>query len=487
MKGSIFGATSRNVARAVVAVLSAGLTGGVAPASTALASTGVHGIPRGAAARPAAIPATDWPAYLDGPLHNSYSPAETVITPGTVPNLQLEWRDPMGGGLLASPTVADRSVYIGSKGGWFYRLDEHTGQVLARVYIGRRLAKTCPALGVVSTATYGINPANGQGTLYVAGPDGYLYALRAYNLSREWRSVIALPSGKTSDYFDWSSPTVANGKVYIGVSSECDKPLVRGGVIDYKQATGKKIAEFYTVPKGRTGGSVWSSIGVGTGGDVFATTGNGPADHPRLGFSESIIKLSPAALKLRDRFQVPAAQVTSDGDFGASPVIVGNYVGACNKNGIFYLLNQSTMKVVWEQRIGVAAGHGGGSCLATPASNGTDLFFGGNMTTAGLNGIPAAYNGSVQERVATTGALVWETGLAAIVRGSPTLDGGGVLAAGLAGSQTPNGVELLDAATGLIMEQLVPGVVFAQPVFADNSLFCATDSGLSAWGLPSPS
>ncbi len=66
-----------------------------------------------------------------------------------------------------------------------------------------------------------------------------------------------------------------------------------------------------------------------------------------------------------------------------------------------------------------------GECIATPAYNGTDLFFGGGKIT--ING--TAYPGSVQERLASNGMLVWVIGMAGGVIGSPTLDGGGVLAA----------------------------------------------------------
>jgi outer membrane protein assembly factor BamB len=468
---------------AIAAVLSAGLFGAVAGGGTALGSTALGSTAAGSA-RTQPVPATDWPAYLEGPAHDSYAPSQTAISPATAPNLQQEWQVGMGGVVLASPTVAAGAVFIGSNGGWLYKLSEQTGQVLARVFIGHQPKKSCPATGVVSTATYAHDPVTGRGSVYVAGPDGYLYALRASNLSREWRSAIAIPSSTSSDYFDWSSPTVANGKIYVGVASNCDHPLVRGGVIDYDQATGQKIAEFYTVPKGAVGGSVWSSVGVGANGDVYATTGNGPASHPRLAYSESILKLSPASLTLLGRFQVPAGQVSFDGDFGGSPVMAGGLVGACNKNGIFYLLDQTTMKVAWEQRIGAPSGMG--SCLATPAYDGTDLFVGGNDTAIDVNGIATGFDGSVQERVAATGALVWQTGMTGDVLGSPTLDGAGVIAAGMY-SGPPNGVDLLDAANGQIVAQLAPGIDFAQSVFADNWLFTATGNTVAAWGLKASS
>jgi hypothetical protein len=117
----------------------------------------------------------------------------------------------------------------------------------------------------VSTATVAADPRNHQATVYVAGPDGYPYALSAANLALKCRSVVGIPSKTVNNYYIWSSPMVANEKVYIAISSNCDDPPVRGGIIPFGQATGKKVAEFYTVPAGAQnagGGSVWWSVAV---------------------------------------------------------------------------------------------------------------------------------------------------------------------------------------------------------------------------------
>ena len=218
-----------------------------------------------------AVNASDWPAYLNGPMHSSYNVAEKAIRPANVPALVKKWHFAGAGPTrpgqpghiyLSSPTVADSAVFIGSDTGWFYKLSETTGKVLDKVFIGYQPRKTCGARGFVDTATVAADPSDHQATVYVGGVNGYLYAFRASDLALKWRSVIAIPSTRTSNYFEWSSPTVANGKIYIGVSSNCDNPLIRGGVIGYRQATGKKFAEFYTVPRGAVGGSVWSSVAV---------------------------------------------------------------------------------------------------------------------------------------------------------------------------------------------------------------------------------
>ena len=65
------------------------------------------------------------------------------------------------------------------------------------------------------------------------------------------RWTAAVPT--VSDYFNWSSPAVANGKVYMGVASDCDNPFPPGGVDAFDQATGDRIATYYSVPGGGNG------------------------------------------------------------------------------------------------------------------------------------------------------------------------------------------------------------------------------------------
>jgi outer membrane protein assembly factor BamB len=462
----------RRAGGVLAAVLASGLIGSVLASGAAAAP---------APARPASAArvsaTTGWPAYLDGPLHNSFSAAETSITPARVRRLVLKWHAMPGEYFLASPTVADGAVFIGSSSGWFYKLSLTTGNVLDQIFLGYQPTKTCPGLGTVATATVGRDPRTHRETVYVSGANGYLYALSARNLRPKWKSVIALPSGTVSDYFDWSSPTVANGRIYIGIASNCDEPLVRGGVSGYSQTTGKRFATFFTVPRHEVGGSIWSSVAVAPNGDVFATTGNGPAANQLLGHSESLLKLTPK-LHLLAAFQI-TAQADQDSDFGGSPVIFGRDVGACNKNGFFYALKQSTMKVAWEKKISAPA-LSATICAATPVYNGKSLFVAG--TAFRIKGV--RYAGSVQERNPVTGALRWATGLPNGIIGSPAMDGGGVIAVGTYdATTTPNATYLLSASSGKILRTLLQGTAFAQSVFADGWLFCANSNGVFAWAL----
>jgi outer membrane protein assembly factor BamB len=424
---------------------------------------------------------TDWPGYLHGSDHSAYNPADASITSGNVAQVAMKWHwagdaPTMPGqptaALYASPTVADGYVYIGAKNGYFYQLDEVTGAALHKVFLGFSQKLTCNPQGIIATATVAVDPADGKDTVYIAGPDGYLYALDAMDLSTKWRSVIDIPSTTVNDYFQWSSPTVANGKIYVGSASQCDKPLTRGALVSFDQGTGTEISRFFTVPDGSLGGGVWSSAAVADDGTVYISTGTPPrkpADHAD---SVSIVKLDGTTLQKLGSYRVPDTNLCGDCDFGGSPTVFGSMVGACNKNGIYYALDRATMTLAWQRTIGALDGSATSPCLSAAAYDGTSLYIGGNLTV--VNG--TSYQGSLRRLDPATGAVQWELGLPNPVLTTPTLNGAGVLALGTDGGRTgtPNAVYLVDASTGTILRTLSSGGrTFAQSVFANGYLFTA--------------
>jgi outer membrane protein assembly factor BamB len=464
---------------------------GIRVAGMLLMLAGLALVPAGSAAS-AAVGPTDWPAYLDGVGHSSYNAADTAITPGNVGTLvkKWHWRGDLptitgqpGPALYSSPTVADGAVYIGANTGWFYKLDETTGKVLYKVFIGYQPKLTCAARGFISTATVAPDPVTGQDTVYVAAADGYLYALNASDLSLKWRSVIDIPSTTVSDYFDWSSPTVANGKIYVGSASHCDNPLTRGDLVGFDQATGTEIARFFTVPSGFLGGGIWSSVAVDSDGNVYATTGSQPKNTTNRYYSVSIVKFD-ALLHPLGVFTVPNSQLGGDGDFGGSPTIFGSDVGACDKNGIYYALNRASMTLDWETRIGAKSSSASpAQCSAAAIYDGTSLYMGGDPTTIG----GVAYRGSILKMNPSTGAIIWQTGLPNSVIGSPTMNGGGVIGVGTYDFTTvPNAEYLVNSSNGQIVRTLATGGTdFAQNVFADGYVFTANvGQGLNAYHLP---
>ena len=437
---------------------------------------------------------SDWPAYLQGPQHSSYNQLATAITPANASALVQNWsftdRPPTqagqpGVGFNASPTVLGGVIYIGSNTGQFYALNESTGRVLWHRLIGFTKGNSCRTghLGVSSTATVATDPISGVLTVYVGGGDGFLYALDASTGAMIWRRLVVNIGTVQSEGYIWGSPLVVNGAVYIGVASQCDNPLIRGGIKSFDMHTGAPLHVYWTTPKGTIGASVWTSA-ASDDNFVWLTVGNGDS-----GDSFAILRLS-TALAFETKWTVPDTAGT-DLDWGSSPTlfeatldgIPTQMVGANQKNGIFYAFNAIQLEngPVWCLQVGVTGQLGTvGTCLAAPVwdSIHQQLFVGSNQTTIQSQ----TFAGSLRSLDPATGAILWETGLSAgPVMGSPTLSGGGVLAAGTYSllNPTQNAVYLLDASNGNILTTIPEtSPVFAQPVFADTHLFIATSAGI---------
>jgi outer membrane protein assembly factor BamB len=235
---------------------------------------------------------------------------------------------------------------------------------------------------------------------------------------------------------------------------------------------------------------VWSSVSVDPAdGSVFVTTGNAD-QNPDPGDGSSILRLDGQTLAKLDKWQVPVAEQSPDADFGASPTLFGApgpggtqaLVGACNKNGTFYAFHRSALAAgpVWRFQVGQPAINPP-ACIAGAAFDGTRLYVGGNATTVG----GTTYAGSLQALDPASGVPVWQVGLPANVLGTPTVNGSGVVAAStLDVFNATNATRLFDADTGAILNTLPTQHVFAQPVWAEQSLIVATwNQGLESYGL----
>lgn len=111
-------------------------------------------------------------------------------------NPGLAWRFDTGSEILASPIVAEGTVYVTNRSGFLHAVDAATGQQRWRVSVGEYVLRTTP--------TYH------EGTLYVvAGFD--TIALDAATGEERWRTTIR--------YAGTASPTVAGDEVYV-VSQE---------------------------------------------------------------------------------------------------------------------------------------------------------------------------------------------------------------------------------------------------------------------------
>lgn len=506
------GKNGRRWARRTVMVPAAGLLAGttaMAVAGTAAAAPAGRLAARGATAP--GITNLDWPAYLYSVKHRSVTAGPTTITPANAGALAPAWvfteqpptrTDQPAGGFSASPTVADGMVFIGSQTGDFYALNETTGQVVWKRTLDYEKVGhngNCKNVrGIVGTATVAPAPRTGALTVYVAGAR-HLYALDAATGKRVWRSLVGpRHSAKVQGaYFNYASPTVANGHVYMGVSSSCDAPFVRGGVQSFSQRTGRRLHSFWTDPRGQVGASVWSSEAASKKW-VWATTGDPKFTGKHLYHAYSVVRLRSTKLSLHGSWQLKLGQA-ADLDFGSSPTLftarihrrTTGLVGACSKDGRYYALRRDSLGAgpVWSVRVGARAHTGKGMCLASAvwARATNELYVAGDGTR--INGTYHA--GSVREVSPRNGRVRWARGLGCNVLGTPSLDAAtGVIAAGTyypcASGQRP-ATYLLDAKTGAILATFSsPDAYFSQPVFVGPYLITAGESGKVTAYTPAP-
>jgi polyvinyl alcohol dehydrogenase (cytochrome) len=437
----------------------------------------------------------NWSRYLYTTAHSSDNSAATAITTSNAAGLKQVWNfvpppPPVEGlaGFYSSPTVYDGVIYIGARNGFFYAISESTGKVIWQRFIGYLPEATCAAEGFTSTATVATDPATGHPVIYVYGPTGYLYAMETSDGANAWPPAkVAVPSTTVSDYYAWASPVVADGNVYVGISSNCDRPEIRGGLAEFSADSGNYENTFWTDPPGQIGASIWSTEAF-DGSSLYVSTGNGSNGSDAF----SIIKLS-RSMALQGIWTVPPAQRVPDSDFGASPGIwtatIGGtpteMVGACNKNGIFYAFRAADIDAgpVWKKRIANPFTTGPGECDAAPLWDGTHLYLASSGTVIHGTG----YDGSVEEVNPATGAFIWQRGVTGAIIGTPAMDGSDVIAAASYVSPTDqNGVWLINDTNGKILETISYGAsqTFGQPVFADNYLLVASGTlGLTAYAL----
>jgi outer membrane protein assembly factor BamB len=431
-----------------------------------------------------AAASTSYSAYLGGPAHSSYAADATSFTIGNTAAAHSIWNwSPVRKGtkstyLDASPITNNGIVYIGAETGDFYAITAATGHTKWRKKLPYN---NCSNLGIVSSATVAPDPIRGMPTVYVGAGDHYLYALNAATGATVWRTLIG---ENAATYYNWSSPTVANGYVYYGVSTACDAAGY-DGVVALNQENGVETGQYFTSGSATVeGASVHTSVAVAGDGSVFVSTGND--NGASTTDSTAIIKLAEGTLTRMDGYQIPGL-VGQNLDFMASPTLfmagTTPMVGACDKNGIFYALNQADLTApVWTTQLGTPPTPLSLSfCGDAAAYDGADLFVGANFCAASM---PTCTNttapGSMYELDPTTGAIVWYTALdSGPVVGGVSLDGKGILAVPTYDSTSGarSAVYLMNAATGAILRTIrYRGPIFSQPVFANGALLIAGPS-----------
>ena len=137
---------------------------------------------------------------------------------------------------------------------------------------------------------------------------------------------------------------LANGMVYVGYASHCDKEPYHGFLMAYDAETLRLVSVLNTSPTGSEA-SIWQSgqgPAVDEAGNVYVVTGNGSWDGVN-NFSESFMKLTPR-LKLLDWFtptnHFELDKRDEDLDSSGATLIPGTHlVLGGGKEGVLYTLD----------------------------------------------------------------------------------------------------------------------------------------------------
>ena len=333
--------------------------------------------------------ASDWPTYLGNNAHTGFNATETIINPSTAPQLKVHWHRKYSAKISTQPIVANNMLYWGSYDGIEHGSSLSNGADIWTANLGQTTDCRNHTQGVLSTGTVATVTIQGNPlpVLFVGGGDNNLYALNANTGALIWKTLL----GSTSAYFLYSSPTVYNGSVYIGISAAEDCLHVVGQIVQLNASTGTIQHTFNTVPAGCLGGSVWTSPTIDEStGILYLSTGEKSSCKQHETMVDALIALNASNLSFIGSWQVPASEIISDGDFGSTPTLfqatinntLHQMVGLANKNGIYYAFDRSNISAgpLWETRLATTPG----PTISSSAWDGTNLYVAAGTTT--LNG-----------------------------------------------------------------------------------------------------
>lgn len=361
-------------------------------------------------------------------LNNSrYQPSG--INKNNVDTLTPFWSTVLCGSVTSSPAVVDGIVYAGDFGGCLTALNNRTGGVIFQKTMTGDYGLPDRAISR-NTPTY----ANGLLVVPMSARWGYVeYSMGSWLLAVNASNGDLVWKVQVSDYNRsvlTDSPTVENGRIYIGVTStdEAEYALAKlqgrdfhstfvGREFAYSLADGSKLWETPMVPSelagSYPGAGIWSSMAPILGNYIYVSTGNlyeqaqastdcyaltptNASCVPRGVLYDSVVKLDKNTGAIVASFRASDTDVWNaicmfmgflpgcpegaglDADFGQAPMLTtdsngATYVAIGQKSGMFWLLKSTDLSVVWSKKIG-PAGSGGGFQFGSSVTPDNQIF-----------------------------------------------------------------------------------------------------------------
>ncbi len=299
-----------------------------------------------------------------------------------------KWSFQTQSAVLSTPVVANGVLYAGSSDGYLYALNVQNGSQLWRYYTGPTTATVnVGTVAVANGVVYGsssdevahsylfaidarsgsqlwriqvndqsfTDPQVANGIIYIAssalkhqgGPDirdSYVYAFNTKDGSRLWLS------DKVNDHI-LSSPTVANGVVYIGSQDTFLYAL--------NATTGKRLWHH------NTGGEIYTSPKVVNGVVFVGVVGN--VSTTATGSSNDTIKSSSYILALNATNGSSLWQHSIVNYAGSQLAVYNGVIYSASEDSFVYALSTKDGSVLWQHKLGVSVAIFSGNAPITVA------------------------------------------------------------------------------------------------------------------------
>ena len=172
--------------------------------------------------------AQDVPMFRFGPSHQGLASGRAIVFGAHA------WRFPTGGKVRSTPAVAEGKAFFGSEDGNLYAVSLKEGKEVWRFKAG---------------ADISCSPAVARGLVVFLSRDGVLHALHLKDGHEAWRLTTGPDAPpRKGDYLGWdywlSSPTVEDGTVYVGGGD--------GKVYAVSVADGRVVWSFQTAQRVRS-------------------------------------------------------------------------------------------------------------------------------------------------------------------------------------------------------------------------------------------
>ncbi len=479
-----------------------------------------------------------WP-FWGGNLQNTHSSAsEHTINAANAPLLTQKWVFATAGDVSATPTIDCGSLYVPDWGGFLYRIDAETGQLIwshkVSEYTGNSasMSRNSPAIGPDQLV---FGDLAGGTVMSVDKGTGKLL----------WKTTVETAVAAVIT----NSPVIVGNRVYVGTSSRQEglaesQPgftlTFRGSVVALDLRTGKVLWQTYTVPVGYTGAAVWGSNFVVDRGrnSLFVTSGNnysvpdsvstclvhsGATVAGKLAcldltdYLDSVLALDLDTGKVKWGQRLEGADTWTvscifnapgkipcpdpagpDYDFASGPNFIQTEVdgkpmeaiGAGQKSGVYWALNPDTGAVLWGTQVGPGGQTGG--IVWGSATDGRRVYSAVNNSerrsytlqpentqeaNAGSWAALDAGTGAVEWQVPATGQNPLNPSQAAAALGQVTVANGVFYAGSDSGDMVA-----LDAETGKLLWKFpTAGSVISGPSIVDGTLYWR--SGYSNFGF----